>query len=124
MSTPFDYVNAVSYSKKDIADENFNKEYVPYIVNHALSFFIDTVLYANEMNINPQLSAEMQYKFYMGSLRPRKRFAKWPKYIEDPNIKLVQEVYKCNKDKARDALRILNAEQLAELKKIVNKGGV
>ena len=50
--TPFDYLNAINLTKKNIFAEDplADKEYVPYIVNRGLSYFPDTVLYANEMN--------------------------------------------------------------------------
>ena len=48
---PFDYVNAINYSKKDImVTRDDEKVYVPFMVNRSRSYFSDTLLLANEMN--------------------------------------------------------------------------
>jgi hypothetical protein len=42
---PFDYVNAINYSKKDIMQtRDDEKAYSPYMVNRSLSYFQDTVV--------------------------------------------------------------------------------
>ena len=49
--SPFDYLNAINYTKKDImVDDIAEKQYNPFMVNRGLSYFQDTVLMANEMN--------------------------------------------------------------------------
>ena len=49
---PFDYVNSINSSKKEnlMIDEVAEKAYNPWLINKALSYFKDTVLYANEIN--------------------------------------------------------------------------
>jgi len=48
---PFDYVNAINETKKDIMiDDLAEKSYASFTVNRSLSYFSDTVLIANEMN--------------------------------------------------------------------------
>ena len=66
MSTPFDYVKAISYTKEDmIVDDITEKDYNPFIVNRALSMGIDTVLQANEMNQRHHLSKKLQFDFLL-----------------------------------------------------------
>ena len=44
---PFEYVNAVNSTKKDIMiDDVAEKAYNPFMVNRSLSYFADTVLAA------------------------------------------------------------------------------
>ena len=63
MVKPFDYVNDINYGKKNImVDDVAEKDYNAFIVNRALSYFNDTVLYANEMNIHHSLDSKLQYK--------------------------------------------------------------
>ena len=48
---PFEYLKSINESKKDIMiDDLAEKEYNSFIVNRGLSYFKDTILYANEMN--------------------------------------------------------------------------
>jgi hypothetical protein len=77
---PFDFINAINYSKKDVmVDDLTEKEYNSFIVNRSLSNFSDTVLYANEMNINHHLDARLQFDFFINIIKKRKRFSKWNK---------------------------------------------
>ena len=51
--SPFDYLNSINMTKKNLmVDEQSEKDYVPFIVNRGLGYFQDTVLLANEMNVN------------------------------------------------------------------------
>ena len=60
-----DYLNSINQNKKNIiVDEDTEKAYPPFIVNKCLSGFLDTVLYANEMNMYPHLDKKLQYDFY------------------------------------------------------------
>lgn len=129
MSNPFDYVNAVSFSKKDIMtgtenDELAEKGYNPYITNKALSYFSDSIAFANEMNSLYHLDNKLQFSFYLNILRTRKRFKKWFKENKDDNIELLCNVYGCNKTVAKQYLNILSDDQLTLLKKEQEKGGV
>ena len=61
---PFDYVNSINYTKKDImVDEESEKQYNSYIINHSLSYFQDTILLANEMNRYHHLDNKLKYSF-------------------------------------------------------------
>ena len=47
------YLTAINYSKEkllDTDDRDWEKKYPPFIINKGLSYFSDTVMYANEMN--------------------------------------------------------------------------
>jgi len=59
---PFEYVNSINMTKKDIMiDDLSEKAYAPFMINRSLSYFNDTVLMANEMNIKHHLDAKLQY---------------------------------------------------------------
>ncbi len=72
-----DWLNSINFTKEDLMkdDETSIKEYAPYIINKCLSGQIDTILFANEMNMNHHLDKRMQYSFYLNSLRKKKRFS-------------------------------------------------
>jgi len=54
--------------KVEVTEDN-KKDYVPFVVNRALSFHLDCLLAANEMNKLPGLDPVMQYHYLIGSVR-------------------------------------------------------
>lgn len=121
---PFEYVNSINMTKKDIMiDDLSEKAYAPFMINRSLSYFNDTVLMANEMNIKHHLDAKLQYQFLINIVRKRKRFSKWIKPELDNDIEVVKEYYGYSNEKARQALPLLSSEQRNELREKVSKGG-
>lgn len=121
---PFDYVNSINYSKKNImVDDIAEKQYNAFIINRSLSYFPDTVHFANEMNKNNKIDAKMQYSFLINIIRKRKRFSKWHKPEKIDAIQIVKEYYGYSDEKASQVVNILSSEQLNELKMRVYKGG-
>ena len=61
---PFEYVNSINMTKKDLmVDDIAEKGYAPFMINRSLSYFNDTVLMANEMNMHHHLDNKLQYSF-------------------------------------------------------------
>lgn len=118
MSNVFDYVKTIN-EKTDQLDID---GYVPFIVNKAFSFTLDTIFYANMMNINSHIDAKMQYDFYYHALPKKKRFGKWIKK-DTPDIASIREYYNCSIQKAIEYSKILTIEQVAILKQRMDKGG-
>ena len=122
--SPFDYLNSINDTKKDImVDDVSEKAYVPFIINRGLSYFYDTVLFANEINRNHHLSKRAQFSFFINSIRKKKRFSKWFKSTESEDLMIVKEYYGYNNAKAQSALAVLSEEQLKQLKQKLSKGG-
>ena len=117
---PFDYINAIN---SNIKVEDFHN-YSPFLTNRALSYHIDTVYSANEMNRRHHLDKELQFKFLINIVRPKKRFAKWSKTEHHDNLELIRECFNYNYEKAKQALEVLTDEQINELKKKLYKGGL
>ena len=121
---PFEYVNAINMTKEDImVDDLAEKAYNPFMVNRSLSYFQDTVLYANEMNVNHTIDKRLQFDFLINMVRKRKRFSKWQKAVSDSDVEVVKEYYGYNNEKARQALTLLTSEQVDVLRQKVYKGG-
>ena len=124
MSNPFDYVNSINISKKDIMHDDISeKSYPGFMVNRALSYFTDTVLFANEMNINHHIDNKLQYHFLINIIKKKKRFSKWLKPQEVENLELIKEYYGYSNEKAKSALSLMSNEQIEELKQRIYKGG-
>ena len=121
---PFDYLKAINETKKDImVDDIAEKEYNPFIINRGLSFFRDTILYANEMNRFHHLDHRLQFDFFINIIKKKKRWSKWVKPQEVANLELIKEYYGYSNEKAKSVLSLFSAEQIADLKQRIYKGG-
>lgn len=122
---PFDFINAINQTKEDLFQEpNADKLYQPYIVNRGLSYFHDTVVQANTMNIHSNIPAKWQFEFLLNSITKKKRFSKWAKADKaTDSLLMVQEYFGYSSDKAKEALSVLTDEQLNLIKEKLNKGG-
>ena len=117
-----DYLNAINYSKDDLfADEEAGKGYVPFIVNRSLSYFPDTILQANDMNIHADLGKQEQFDYLRHSIRKRRRFSKWLKKTEDKRIESVKIFYNLGTKKALESMRVLSDRQIDEIHDYVLK---
>jgi hypothetical protein len=124
MSNPFDFLKSINDTKKDImVDDIEEKSYKSYFVNRSLSYFPDTVLLANEMNIHHHLDNRLQFDFLLNTVRKGKRYAKWAKADLPEHIDVVKEYYGYSDEKAKVAITLLSDEQIEELKRRVYKGG-
>jgi len=128
--TPFSFLNEINNSKQDLMlDQNgghsdlLEKVYNPWIINRSLSYFNDTVLYANEMNKNHHIDSRLQNSFLINSIRKRKRFSKWIKTTDLEDMETVKQYYGYSNEKSRQVLNLLSNDQINELKKRVYKGG-
>jgi Bacteriophage clamp loader A subunit len=100
------------------------KDYKPFLVNRALSYHIDCIHYANDMNLWPNIDKDMQYQYLLNSVRPMKRkFQPWQKANGDKDIECVKLYFGYSNEKAKEALRILTDEQIAEIRIKTDKGG-
>ena len=120
-----DWLYSINQSKKNLMDQDpeLESSYPSWIVNKCLSSFTDTVLFANEMNMNWHISKRMQYDFYINSLRPRKRFSPWSKKESIDYLDEVREYYGYSYTKALEVIRVLSTDQLEHIKRSLNKGG-
>ncbi len=122
--SPFDYLNSINFTKQDIMmDDQAEKGYAPFMVNRGLSYFPDTVAFANEMNRYHHLDNRLQFDFLINITRKRKRFSKWAKAQPESDIDAVKVYYGYSNEKARQALTLLSPEQIKIIKTKVSKGG-
>ncbi len=121
---PFEYCNDINYGKANImVDDVAEKAYNPFMVNRQLSYFQDTVLFANEMNINSHLDNRLQFDFLINIVRKKKRFSKWAKAQKNDDVEAIKEYYGYSNNKARQIHSLLSSEQINDLKKKVYRGG-
>ena len=121
---PYQFLNSINHTKKDIMiDDIAEKQYAPFVINRSLSYFNDTVLMANEMNINHHIDNRLQFDFLLNIVRKKKRFSKWIKPETVSDVEVVKDYYGYSNEKANQVLTLLTSDQINELKKKVYKGG-
>lgn len=103
--------------------EQDERQYPHFIVNRALSYHIDTVLIANEINLHPHADNRLKYDFLINMVKPYRRpFVKWEKKVEPVDLEVVKEYYGYSNAKALEALSILSDDQINSLRQELNKG--
>lgn len=118
---PFDYLKAINNTKVNILENE--KDYPSFMVNRGLSYFPDTVLLANEMNMCAHLDNELKFSFLINSIRKRKRFSKWNKVTESADINAIKKYYGYSNEKARDVLSLLTNNEMKLIKERIDYGG-
>lgn len=124
--SPFDYVNQILQGKKNlIVDELTEKDYSPFLTNRSLSYHMDCLMFANEMNSRHFLDKKLQNDFLLNTIRSRKRpFAKWAKSEKSEDIECIKHYFQVSDSKAREISRLLSKEQIQVLKQKIETGGL
>ena len=120
------YLKSLNETKENLFDSDdpmLEKKYSPFIINKGLAPFNDTIMLVNEMNQRHHLDTKLQYDFLLNTIRPKKRYAPWVKADKLKNLEYVKEYYGYSNEKAKQALSILNDDQITTIKNSLNKGG-
>lgn len=112
-------------NEKIIRDDLDEKDYVPFIVNRALSNHIDCVFNANEMNMF-NIDKRMQYDFhFFGTRKFKRKFQSWNKKNSDSEDFLaVKEFFSYSDEKTKSVMDILTPEQIEIIRQKTEKGGI
>jgi hypothetical protein len=120
-----DWLNSINFTKENlIEDPSVIKEYPPYIINRCLSGHLDCIMFANEMNKYSFLDKDMQYSFYLNTLRKKKRFSPWLRKDKVTDLEIIKQYYGYSNEKASNALKILTPEQIKFIKQRLDTGGM
>ena len=121
-----DWLNSINFTKKDLREDDPDviKEYAPYIINRCLSGHLDCVMFVNEMNKYSFLDKDMQYSFYLNTLRKKKRFSPWLRKDKVTDLEIIKQYYGYSNEKASNALKILTPEQINYIKQRLDTGGM
>ena len=121
------YLNSINLNKKSVLDTDdpgWEKNYPPYIINKCMSHHMDTVLYANEMNMKHDIPSRLQYDFYIHIVRPRKRFSPWGKQDKVKDLDVVKQYYGYSNEKAKQVLSLLTEKQIRFIQNKLEVGGL
>ena len=120
-----DWLNSINFNKNNLIEEDPSviKNYPPYIINRCLSGNLDCIMFVNEMNKYSFLEKDMQYTFYLNTLRKKKRFSPWLRKDKVTDLQSVKQYYGYSNEKASQALKILSKQQLDYIKQRLETGG-
>ena len=116
-----DWLNSINFTKEDLSEDI--KDYSPYVINRCLSGNLDCIMFVNEMNRYHHLDKDMQYTFYLNTLRKRKRFSPWLRKDKVTDLEIIKQYYGYSNEKAENALKILTPEQIKFIKQRLDTGG-
>ena len=121
-----DWLNSINFTKENLIEEDPSviKDYPPYIINRCLSGHLDTVMFANEMNKFPNLDKDLQYHFFLNTLRKKKRFSPWLRKDKVTDLEIIKQYYDYSNEKALSALKILTPDQINFIKQRLDIGGI
>jgi len=110
----FDFLKCINHTKnnplRDEYGDDSKGDYKPYIINRCLSYFPDTIFYANEMNMRSSCDITMQFEYYLNNIRKRKRYSPWLKKEESLVVDAIKGYFDCSEKKARDYEKILSED--------------
>jgi len=121
-----DWLNSINFTKENLIEEDpsVKKDYSPYIINRCLSGNLDCILFVNEMNKYSFLDKDMQYSFYLNTLRKKKRFSPWLRKDKVTDLEIIKQYYGYSNEKASNALKILTPDQINYIKQRLDTGGM
>jgi hypothetical protein len=127
-----DFLNSINRNKnnlmqgEDCDPEQAEKDYkkLAFVINRCLSYFPDTVFYAQEMNMRSSLDARPQYEFYLHAIPKKSRFSRGIKAENPEHLAIVKQYYGYSNKKARKALEILTEEDIEYIKARLFQGGI
>lgn len=119
----FDFVKSVTETKVDIYEGN-ESQYTPFVVNKALSFNVDCVLFVQELNKYSSIPKDVQYQFLLNSLDKKRRYGRWVKRDAiSEDMDLIKTAFNYSDEKAATVLSMMSDKQMLELRELMNKGG-
>ena len=120
-----DWLDSIFNTKEDLMKKysECKNQYPAFIINRMMAGHIDCILAAQEMNKHFTMPPEMQYKFYLNSIRKQKRFTPFIKKSKLDNVQYIMDYYNVSLAKAEDYLKILSIEEVQYIKDQLNKGG-
>jgi len=117
-------LNAINHNKTSLLEDDLQERaYVPFVINRSLSYFPDTILYANQVNYYNQMDKKMQFDYLSLTIRPRKRFSKWIKSQEEDDLQLIKDHYNYSNERATEVLRVLTPNQIEDIRSLYQYGG-
>ena len=121
--TPFDVINALSEIRPLTYNDLLEKgPYDTFLINRSLSLSEDTTFIAAILNERSFLDKDVQANFIINTVRPRRRWSKWPKTVDKSKDQLVANYYGISLREAKLYSGLHSEKQLQEMSKILDTG--
>jgi hypothetical protein len=121
--TPFDFINAINHKTPIEWTEEVEKDYAPFMINRGLGYFPESVQIANELNKLSHIDKKMQFDLLYALVPRGKRFTKWNKADNNPDVILLTNVFGYSRQYASTVIDLFTQEQLEELRMRIDTGG-
>ena len=116
--SPFEVISSINEKTSNMVLDgkiSNDKEYNSFMTNRGMSYFNDTVMFAQELNVRPDIPPLVQYLFLHSAVKKRKRFSKWYKKVDNVDdkeiISIIMKEYKYSREKANIIVKILQPYQ-------------
>lgn len=126
MSSPFDFVRSFTTSKENLYlnEYLFQKEYVPFVVNKAMSNDPKCALFAAALNAYPQLDKKLQHDFYFYGLPTIRTGKMWSKKEESEEnivelIEFIARDLNISRKRAMELLPLIDEEAISKARKAI-----
>lgn len=130
MTTVFDYVNYINKKAGDNPRddiEQFEDVYKQFVVHRQFSYFPDTVMASNEINIRCTtqhgLTNLQSFDYLNNTISKGSRYTKWTKPTKNDDIEIIRKVYGYSIKQAEDVLDIFTEDDIKNLYKRIDEGG-
>lgn len=127
--SPFDIAKNINEKQGLLENDEIASSYNGWMINKVMSMTSDTVLFANEMNMNYHLDKDMQYVFFYQGLNKKKRYGKWQKKDKlngkDSEVSEYLKTKYCYSEKrASEILDLLSKKDIELLRQEFSTGGL
>jgi len=124
-----DYLTCINKSKENImrapdAEAQVVAGYPAFMIRRLLSYHLDAVLYANEMNMLPHLDNQMQFEYLLAAVPKRNRYGTTHKVQNPDALELIKRYYGYSDEKALEVLSLHRDADIAHIRAALSEGGV
>ena len=124
-----DYLTSINKTKHNIMrDDNVDPQvitgYPAFMIRRMMSYHLDTVLYANELNKLYDLDNQMQYEYMLHAVPKKNRYATTHKVQNPDAVALLKKFYNYSDAKALAVLSLHTGDDIARIKEQLSEGGL
>jgi hypothetical protein len=117
----FDFITDIRSNKANLIEDN-EEHYKPFMVNRGLSYYRDTLIQAQMMNLLPELDNKLQHDYYFYGVRKTNNYKmKWAKTVKDEEISEIMRYFNYNQSKAIEISKILNKSQVEHIHRVMSE---
>ena len=120
-----DWLNSINYNKEYLLNKDNEKKYPQFVINSILSKSRELIFYIEALN-NMDISNKWHYDFLLNAIPASKRYIPFfnKKIKKTEEVELVQRYYNVSYDRALSYFKLLDKNDIENLKKYFDEGGL